>query len=71
MLGAGVGAVYGMIYRVLDALTTAIGSVGLWLFAENVTSTDDTTMAEHLRRALLGAPATSLVRDRDRRASRK
>ncbi len=62
MLGAGVGAVYGMIYRVLDALTTAIGSVGLWLFAENVTSSDDTTMAEHLReRSLVLLPRLSFV----------
>ena len=62
MLGAGVGAVYGMIYRVLDALTTAIGSVGLWLFAENVTSNDDTTTAEHLReRSLVLLPRLSFV----------
>ena len=62
MPGAGVGAVYGMIYRVLDALTTAIGSVGLWLFAENVTSSDDTTMVEHLReRSLVLLPRLSFV----------
>lgn len=62
MLGAGVGAVYGMIYRVLDALTTAIGSVGLWLFAENVTSGDDTSAAEHLReRSLVLLPRLSFA----------
>ena len=62
LLGAGVGATYGMLYRVLDALTTAIGSVGLWLFAEGVTSTGDTTVAEHLReRSLALLPRLSFA----------
>jgi O-antigen/teichoic acid export membrane protein len=62
MLGAGVGATYGMVYRVLDALTTAVGSVGLWLFAEGVTDTEATGAAEHLReRSLVLVPRLSFA----------
>ena len=35
ILGAGAGAVYGMLYRVIDGLNGTVGSAGLWLYAES------------------------------------
>jgi O-antigen/teichoic acid export membrane protein len=56
LLGADVGAVYGMLYRVLDAATTAIGSVGLWLFAEHVTSAGEAATESLRERSLVLVP---------------
>lgn len=62
LLGAGVGATYGMIYRVIDAVSTAIGSVGVWLYATNVTAVDDPLGADRLReQSLVLMPRLALL----------
>jgi O-antigen/teichoic acid export membrane protein len=40
ILGPVVGATYGMLYRVIDGMNGAVGSVGLWLYAESANARD-------------------------------
>jgi O-antigen/teichoic acid export membrane protein len=40
ILGAGPGAVYGLLYRVVDAFSGLVGSAGLWLYAESANGND-------------------------------
>jgi O-antigen/teichoic acid export membrane protein len=49
ILGPALGAVYGLVYRVIDGLNGAVGSAGVWLYAETVAERDASDRAASLR----------------------
>jgi O-antigen/teichoic acid export membrane protein len=53
ILGAAPGAVYGMLYRAVDAFGGVVGSAGLWLYAEHAHGDDSEARALAVRRGSL------------------
>jgi O-antigen/teichoic acid export membrane protein len=49
ILGAGPGAVYGLLYRVVDGFTGIVASAGLWLYAETANGNDGGEDARGIR----------------------
>ena len=60
IMGAGPGAVYGLLYRVVDGFSGVVGSAGLWLYAEAANGTeggDDVAWAIRTRSLVGSCPA--------------
>ena len=49
IMGAGPGAVYGLLYRVVDGFSGVVGSAGLWLYAEAANGTEGGDDARGIR----------------------
>lgn len=62
ILGAGPGATYGLLYRIVDGFNGAIGSAGLWLYAESANERDGGTDPRGIRaRSLAVLPRFGLA----------
>ena len=79
LLGAGPGAIYGLLYRVVDVFSGLVGSAGIWLYAESANGNDGGEDSRGIRaRSLLSRPASawrsvswlSCARDRSDRSCR-
>ena len=49
MLGAVLGATYGLLYRAVDGFNGVVGSAGLWLYAESANRRDGGTNPSGIR----------------------
>lgn len=62
ILGAGPGAIYGLLYRAVDSFNSVVGSAGVWLYAESANERDGGTDPRGLRaRSLAVLPRFGLV----------
>ena len=70
MLGAVLGATYGLLYRAVDGFNGVVGSAGLWLYAESSNARDGGTNRSGIRAAITRDPAQGRPRRRARGGSR-